>query len=398
MQGTDPEYHGARLEISTQVTGPSYSACLGWMREIPDRPITLDFWARGNFIRRLLYQRLRGDQPFLVPAAHPNQMRWAFRRLALAGIPVDFVYMGPLTEPRLVVHWQPLDIPIDSGWGYIVGAGTIVRSKSDRKFWPVLGEASLMPESVLQWLVDEVPASFLAGRVFVAPAELIGIRRDASAPNLEALGDLTTAVPASGVRDEAMAVLDLEIPWIDGMSPFDFEALLADYQDDLAEFQSSFRSLVSGYQASGPDMRAAEQRLTAAAAELRRSARAAQLRSVIVKCKGELRSFPLAMGVLAAAGAAYARDPFAGAAVLGAAGKVLRDLWTQAKADARGAIRNPLRLLLRLGAAKPTFRPRAHRARLATVPFMSSSELKPFHWLCPPSGHGLRFGMFKKDE
>src|SRR4029079_9329202 len=151
MNDAHPEYEG-QLTLATPVDVPSYDACLSWMRDIPqDRAITFDLWARGNFVRRLLYQRANSVTPFLMAASHPTQMRWAFRRLALAGIPVDFVYTGPLSEPRLVKHWHPLDIPVDSGWGYVVFAGTVVESKTDRQFWPVLGEAALMPDSVLQW-------------------------------------------------------------------------------------------------------------------------------------------------------------------------------------------------------------------------------------------------------
>jgi hypothetical protein len=391
--------HETQVTLSTPVDVPSYDACIGWMRDLPqDRAITLDFWARGNFVRRVLHQRANDISPFLVPASHPTQMRWAFRRLALAGVPVDFVYTGPLSESRLVQHWHPLDIPIDSGWGYVVAAGTVVESKTDRSFWPVLGEAALMPDSVLQWLAEEVPNSFTAGRAFVAPAKLIGIESGAGARELDALADLTSAVPRSDVPDEAMAILDLEIPWIDGMSPSDFDKLLSDYRDDLTEFQSAFRILVSGYHASQTDFTATQARVRDAIDELYRSARREQFRSVVTKCKGQLSSFSLAMGVLAAAGAAYARDPFAGAAVIGTAGKVLRDLWNESRADVRSASRNPLRLLFKLGGEKPRLSAKSRPlSRVRPAPLVRPAELAltPYHWLCPPSGAGLRFLRFK---
>ncbi len=402
MATLDQPDENVPLTIAAKVEEPSYSACLGWMQELTeDRAITLDFWARGNFVRRMLHHRNIGVEALLVQASHPDQMRWAFRRLALLGLPVDFVYTGPISKPRWVQHWHPLDIPIDSGWGYIVFAGTIVKSHSDRRWWPVLGFSSLMPPGVPDWIAEEVPNSFLAGKVFVAPAELIGINPRCPMPEVEALAEVTRGVPASQSTDAAVAILDVELPWIDGMSPGDFEALLADHQDELSEFQAAFRILMSGYDVSPDAMHSACQRFRSAVDELHRSRKLAQFRAVVEKCKGSLSSFPIAMGVLAAAGAVFARDPFAGAAVMGAAGKALRDLWAEARAAAHAAHaspRSPLRLLFRLGVDKARFQSPKQKARMTSVQLKQPGEITPSHWLCPPSGAGLRVAVAHKEK
>jgi hypothetical protein len=398
MLSSDQPEKDIPLTIAAEVEEPSYEACLGWMKELADeRAITLDFWSRGNFVRRMLCHRNAGVEPLLVPASSPDQMRWAFRRLALLGVPVEFVYTGPMSEPRWVKHWHPLDIPIDSGWGYIVFAGTVVKSPSDRLWWPVLGFASLMPPSIPSWLAEEVPNSFLAGRVLVAPAELIGISPRGPMPEIDALAEVVRGVPTSQSADAATAILDLELPWIDGMSPGDFETLLADHEDELAEFHAAFRSLMAGNDGSLSSVRDAQERFRSAVTELHQSRRLAQFRAVVAKCKGSLASFPIAMGVLAAAGSVYAQDPFAGAAVIGAAGKALRELWTQARTEAQAATRSPLRLLFSLGVEKARFQSRRQSVRFSPVPLLQPTELTPCHWLCPPSGAGLRVAMPKEE-
>lgn len=398
MQMNELGYEDGALSLAGDVDKPSYEACLGWMKEIPDeRAITLDFWSRGNFVRRMLYQRKHEHTPLLIPASNTNQMRWAFRRLALTGTPVDFVYTGPLSAPRFIKHWHPLDIPIDSGWGYIVFAGTIVRSKSDREWWPIGGYASLMPAEVPEWLSEEVPSSFLAGMVGVAPAKLVGMDLKSWTPAADAFSGIVRGVPGAASVEAAMAVLEMELPFIDGMAAMDFESLIMDHSEELEDFQQAFRDLARGYSESLEEAKAGAERFRDAARELRRSARHEQFRTMIARCRGSLTSFPFAMGILAGAGAVYAKDPFAGAAALGAAGKALKDLWEQAKEHARETTRNPLRFLFRMGAERGKFRVKKRRGRLGVVRQSPEAEIPPHHWLCPPSSAGLRFAVAEDD-
>jgi hypothetical protein len=369
------------------------------MNELPDScAVTFDFWARGNFTRRLIYNRNLGVRPILVPVANPNQMRWVYRRLALAGLPVDFVYRGSLGKPRWVHHVQPLDVIHDSGWGYIAFPGTILRSPSARRWWLVLGYARLMPEPVVRWIFEEAQQPFLDGRVFVAPAELIGIEHTLPPQQLEALAEVAIGATAVESADPAMAILDLELPWVDGIAPSDFESLLLEHQEELQEFQASFRDLVTGYHSSVEGAKAARRRVESAVSELTRSARHAQLRSLIVRCKGCLTTFPVAMGVLAAAGAIYSRDPFAGAAVLSGAAKELRDLWVQSKIDARAKSSNPNRLLWRLGVENKAVFHSKTKPMDFVLPDMSlklPKDSAAYHWLCPPSD-GVRAAVLKE--
>jgi hypothetical protein len=212
---------------------------------------------------------------------------------------------------------------------------------------------------------------------------------------MNALADVTNGTAAMESIDTALAMLDLELPSIDGMTSEDFENLLLGHQDELLEFQGCFRELVTGYHASLERANEARRRVCDAVSNLMRSARHEQLRILIAKCRAKLTTFPMVMGLLAAAGAAYSLDPFAGAAVVGAAGKVMRDLWTQAKREGRGSARGPLRLLLRLGVDHAVFGggepPQATERQVEPRPSVSG----PYHWLCPPSC-GLRAAVAKQ--
>ncbi|HEV7667726.1 MAG TPA: hypothetical protein VGS22_04320 [Thermoanaerobaculia bacterium] len=393
----DAPYDNGQLSLQANVRLPSYHACLSWMRDLPEElAITFDCWARGNFVRRLLHGRHQGVHPIFVAVTSPAEMRWVYRRLALTGVPVDLIYHGPLSPARWVEHWLPLDIDIDCAWGYIGFFGTIVANQSGRRFVPTLGYASLMPEDVPRFILDEAPKAFAAGNVFVAPAPQIGFSRQPRSRELGALADLSLGAAALASLDAAMAVLDFELPLVDGMTPADFESLLVDHQDELREFQVAFKALATGYHLTPQHVQESRARVSAAVDELVKSAQHARLRLFISKCRGSLTTFPMAMGMLAAAGALYGHDPFAGAAAVGASAKALHDLWKQAAAEGT-TLRSPCRLLLRLGVsdaqfgARPTFNSGVESVAPRGAAYGAS------HWLCPPTG-GLRAAVAGEEK
>jgi len=110
----DTSYQDGWVDLHAVTEPPSYQAVVDWMAELPDsRSAAFDCWARGNFTRRLLYNRNHGIQPIFVEASHPDEMMWIYRRLALVGVPLDIIYTGPLSKPRWTKVLQPLDIMID---------------------------------------------------------------------------------------------------------------------------------------------------------------------------------------------------------------------------------------------------------------------------------------------
>ncbi len=393
----DTSYQDGWVDLHAVIEPPSYQAVVDWMAELPDsRSAAFDCWARGNFTRRLLYNRNHGIQPIFVEASHPDEMMWIYRRLALVGVPLDIIYTGPLSKPQWTKVLQPLDIMIDHGWGYICFAGTILKSPSGRDWWWLLGYASLMPEQIVDWLRTEAERPFTSGRLFISPASLIGLNKSPKLQQFNGLADLANGGAVFESVDAAIASLELEIPAIDGMTSTDFENLLSDHKDELQEFQAAFRNLVSGYHQSEQEALLARNRVSDAVNDLVRSSKHAAFRATIAKCKGSISTFSGAMGVLAAAGAAYSSDPFAGTAVIAGAGKVLRDLWKQSQAEIQASSQSPYRVLLRLGVEKASFgRVAPPPSHAKNVKSKGLQEVGPCHWLCPPTG-GLRTAVMKE--
>ncbi|MCX7009098.1 MAG: hypothetical protein NTY53_17930, partial [Kiritimatiellaeota bacterium] len=122
-------------DLNTPVEEPSYSVVLEWMKGTKGRRVSFDFWARGNYMRRLLRNRAKNVVPVLVRIEDPREMTWAYKRLALLDIPVEFVYAGKCTKAK-VLHLCPSDITFDSGWGYISALGSQTRING-RSFFPI---------------------------------------------------------------------------------------------------------------------------------------------------------------------------------------------------------------------------------------------------------------------
>ena len=102
-------------KLTLEVTEPSYRAVLKWMQtgDLPN--ISYDCWSRGNYTRRLLWQRLNRIAPLNVAVTSVEDIRWAYPRLALLGVPIDFVYTGPLHASGRVLHLYPWNMTYDAG-------------------------------------------------------------------------------------------------------------------------------------------------------------------------------------------------------------------------------------------------------------------------------------------
>jgi len=391
----EPGYENGDVVLTEEVSSPSYAACLDWMRDLPDgRAVSFDIWARGNFTRRLIYNREQGVTPLLVQASSVGQIRWAYRRLALLGVPVEFLYTGPISAPQRVAHLYPFDSPIDCGWGYIAALGdpALIR---DRRWFLVIGTSRLMPEEIPTWLVEEASGAFLRGDVFVSPSELIGMSPDRPADGLTALSDVTGGVSISPELGPALAALDLEMPFVDGLTPADFDRLLTDFGEALEDFRAAFRELMSHYHESESAAKAAISQLRDEVEILAHSARAQRFRDFVARCRGKVRTIPTLVGVLTAVGAGLSGDPFTGAAATLTAGGILWDIWKQARALQPNLSGYRLRLFWQLGVHRARG---GSKARLGEYPKKlptEPEELGPYHWLCPPS-NGMLFAAVKK--
>jgi len=122
------------------ITEPRYQTLTSWWDAWPEaRPAHLDFWARGNYTRRLLYRARAARSSLLVRVAFLDELESAVKRLALLDNEVDFVWCGRTSGEQLVILPQDVDYEDSGGWGYAACSGgekpTVVGAKSGARRW-----------------------------------------------------------------------------------------------------------------------------------------------------------------------------------------------------------------------------------------------------------------------
>lgn len=389
MPELNDAYSNGRVSLDAEVQRPLYENAINLMRGSKGRAGLFDFWARGNYTRRLLYLRQHNVHPLLVRVSNADEMRWAHRRLSLVGAPIDFVYVGPLAGPTKCVHVLslPHDHMWDAGWGYIA-----TQWKAKGKYAAMLiGTARLMPEQVLDWLTIEAEGDFREGNIFVAPSELIGIDPGAS----DALAPVAAIAGGATLEPQfapAIAALELDIPFLDKLSPRAYKRFVRDHESDLIRFRHAFGRLVTESARDQEQLRDWIAEVRAEVADMTLSDKFSRLRREIVSAGGVL-------GVLTAcAGAFVAASTPILAVGAGAAGAALIDLWKQSLERRAARSSSRLSLLWNLGIQRGSLVRRARRVHVAPVPPQQRGDAQPpisHHWLCPPT-NGVLFAGVKK--
>lgn len=385
-----PEYKEGGFSLYQEVSQPSYQVALDWMRTLEAPHITLDFWARGNYTRRLIYNRSRAIEPLIIPVTYVDEMRWAYRRLALVGLPVEFLYCGRTSDPQKVLHLCPYDIQFDSGWGYVGALGSQAQIRG-KDWFPVLGRACLMPETVVEWLVNEAADDFLEGKVFIAPADLIGINSKRILNGVQALSDVTGGLPITEQHQIAQAILQLDIPFLDNMSNADIRTFLKDFEGDLVNFRHAFQDLVVARGKSAEAISFYVERLRGEIAELMKAEKYHPLRSGVSKLGGVLTFADTSLSI--AESVQHAGITSSVALGVGAAAVTLFDLWKQFSERQRRMSENPFFVLWKLGITRPSQVKEVRSVEISKVPKMKIPQAdfkEGFHWLCPPTS-GLSF-------
>lgn len=380
---SEASYEAETIDLFAHVERPSYEAVLDWMKAAEGPHVSFDFWARGNFTRRLIYHRKLGLSPLLVKIRNVDEMRWAFRRLALFDVAVDFVYCGPLARPGSVLHLCPWDTPLNAGWGYIAALGSKATIKG-REWFPVLGSARLMPQSVVDWLIDEAAAEFLNGKVFLAPAELIGIDPLGSPEGLSHLAIVADGPAFTTDFSIARAAVNIDLPFLDRMAPDQFHVFLADHGDALVDLRRAFRKLFAGGVASEAEFAACVEEIRHEVNELTEARKSERVRGALTMLGGTFGIVTVSISL----GLAL-QEPRIGQVVAAsaAAGQVLVDLIRQAREKASPGKSNPYTVLWKLGMAPATKRggPSRDLVRDPTLPSSDFDPTRPYHWLCPPT-------------
>lgn len=358
---------------------------LDWMKAISGKPISFDYWARGNYIKHVLYQRQSNQTPIHISVHNAEQLRWAYRRLALLGMPVNFVYCGPLSMPQKVLHLHPWDALLDAGWGFMGALGSKTEI-NNREYFPIIGTSRLMPESILDCLIDEASSDFVRGRVFVAPADLIGLRKIPDDQKLLPVSDITDGVQIASNIKSSSALMDLELPYVDGMNPIEFQKFLKDHEGELARFQACFRKLFTSSSSSENYLNEIISELRQEVADICHSQKYHKMRQLVSVLEGTFATIVVTLGAVSKAVPSTIAS-LAGIAAAGVAGKTLFDLWKQIIENKAIIEKQSYAILWRLGVTKPSKVKCLPRTKVGNIfKKLPKEDFKSmsFHWLCPP--------------
>lgn len=400
-ENNSPDYVNGDVNLFENVHQPSYKVALDWMKVIEHPQVTYDFWARGNYTKRMIYNRNNGINPLIVPVKSVGEIRWAYKRLSLIGIPVEFSVLGSLSKPSKVLHLCPSDIIFDSGWGYIGALGTMSKIKG-REWFPVIGQARLLPEYFVRWLIEEVPDDFMDGNVFISPAELVGIDSKQPDNGLNVLSHISNGTLVNNEPEIAKAILQLDIPYVDNISQHKLRKILNDYEPELYCFRKAFKELIVSNHNSIDQVNFYLEQLRYEVAELCKSKKHQPFRLTLSKSAGVLAilstSFPVAEIISQGLTTSSSLLSFvAGSAISGAA-LTLTQLLEQHKQKEKSISDNPFYLLWKLGITKPSEIQNRNLINLVKIPKGNPVNIdnnNGFHWLCPPT-NGLAFLGIKK--
>lgn len=399
--GLCPECHGTgfiddpRQEFFEQVlphaiVPPDYSTLLHWWDAWPEaRPELLDFWARGNYTRRLLSRSKTNRSGCIVRVEYVDEMEAALKRLALLDIDIDFAWCGQTTQPQLVLVPQDMEYEDSGGWGYMACAGSLFSERRGGKRWcPSFGWASLLPDTVTDWLAEQARPYIQSGKIIVSPVSHIGLRRIPGDVPEEQLQKMSNS--ASIVREHAKieALFDLELPYIEGMSLQDIHKFCEDHRDSLILFQNALAKLLQRSIGETPDTLSQElvSQIREGVAELRLSDRTIAARKGLTALSASIATFLVTVGITLGVGP--------GAAAVGSASIAwkIMDSWAKIL-ETQGSMRkNPFYVIWTLQKGKGP-KNKWHKLPFSEeFPLPSSQKPKvipPFHWLTPPTAGWL---------
>jgi hypothetical protein len=192
-----------------------------WWEDTHDDPnaaaLDYDYWGRGCFA-----QILRNLQVFphslnvTVEVRTLEDVRQALRLWALYSDFLLLLWKGP-TKSGMFTHL------IDGEWfgpwgdGYMIAAGTTLKSRSGRLRLPAMGYASWLPDDVARFLTAEAKPFLAAGRLLLVPGSGVGCISPGYGVIEQLLAEVANCVPAVQQRrddDQPMGPLpySLDIP------------------------------------------------------------------------------------------------------------------------------------------------------------------------------------------
>jgi len=320
-----------------------------------------------------------------VRAEYLDEIEGALKRLALLDLEMDFAWSGEVSGSQLVIVPQDVDYEDAGGWGYSACTGDHITDRRGGKEWcPSMGWASLLPDTITDWLANEAKDFVGSGTIMVAPVGHTGLRKLPGGKTEEQLQKLSNGVSLMGEKAKIKALFKLELPFVDGMPVRDLRKFCDDYRDSLVLFQSALRKMIHGAPCESEDSLAKDlvQQINDGVAELRLSDRSANARKLLTAVGASIGIIVVSVGLKLGINPATVAVGSAGAAIatIGQYSQIL---------EARGQMRkNPFYAIWALQRGKgPANRFRHGPSFGASVPSQSPKPktIPPYHWLTPPT-------------
>lgn len=373
------------------ITPPHYETLANWWNTWPQgRPELLDFWARGNFTRRLLDRKVNWRSGCVVRVQYLDEMELALKRLVLLGIEVDFAWAGTISPPELVMAPQHIGYEDSGGWGYSTASGDEIDDGCGKWEWcPTIGYATLLPDTVTDWMATEAVEFFKSGQMMVCPMENIGLRENPTQESDDHFGSLGNCISISRTASLAKVLFELDLPVLEGLSLRDTYAFSEDNGDSLARLRNAITKLV-GESASVIDddkLSIIVSEIQDSVAELRLSDRSLSARKTLTALGASISTFGITVGVQLGLAAGTAAVGSVAAAMATIA------LWHRNIEAEAGRKTNPYYAIWKLQCGdhkKPQWRARTGPwsiiNHVKTVNLSPPVEqLLPYHWLTPPT-------------
>ena len=368
------------MEPKADVAAPSYSTLLDWWDAWPEAKVELlDFWARGNYTRRLLSRATSQRGACLVRVNYLDEVETVAKRLSLLDLELDVAWHGDIARGVLAIAPQDIDYEDAGGWGYATCAGDEMDGRGGKEWCPSMGWANLLPDSLVNWLATEGKESIRTGDLMVAPAINIGLSKHTGGQTEERLQRLSNSASLIGDTARVSTLLTLELPYLERMSLADMHKFRQDNQDSLLLFQAALSKIIK--QAPGLDELSLANELRVqieqGVAELRLSDRTASARRTLAHMGVGLSTALVTVGLKLGLKPEVAALGVTGAAIAAV------NQYSQIL-ESRGQMRkNPFYIAWKLGRGhtkpkvnKPPVKPK-HESKRPTSP-------EPNHWLSPP--------------
>lgn len=380
-----------------EIKPPDYSTLIDWWEYWPEaRTELLDFWARGNFTRRLLSRNKNNRSACIVRANYIDEIEYTLKRLALLDLEVDIAWNGTTVEPGLTIVPQDGGYQDSGGWGYMTAAGSKFNDKrGDKEWYPAMGKSKLLPKTLIDWLAKNATQFIKSGKLIVAPADCIGIHQDIGYTSEEHFQQMSNSASILNTKTKLETLFTIELPYLEGMSLSDTYKFCEDNKDSLELFQNGLSELLkTSVTDDKTRIKELKSKIEQGVNELSKSDKTKKQRQILTNIGAGITTFFITFGMKLGFDLTVASGGIFGAY------KTLEQ-WFESLNKERKIRKNPYYILWRLKKGKKK-EALDNQKTFSELHFDSPKEMEgdkiPFyHWLAPPTP-GWRIPTMRRRE